>query len=76
MRGYNDAMRKQGMRRYDVGVDANDMHPVTAEQIVAALPNDAEWTALHGFPLTNHPTTGSVRWGYSLNVHSGDTPIA
>ncbi|MDO4538462.1 MAG: GNAT family N-acetyltransferase [Coriobacteriales bacterium] len=48
MRGYNERMREQGIRRYDVGVDANGMAPVTAEQIVAALPSDSEWSKLHG----------------------------
>ena len=51
MRGYNEAMHAQGIRRYDVGVDANDMRPVTAEQIVAALPTDHEWSELHGLPV-------------------------
>ena len=51
MRGYNDAMREQGIRRYDVGVDAHAMRPVTAEQIVGALPSDEEWTRLHGLPV-------------------------
>lgn len=51
MRGYNQAMREQGIRRYDVGLDANGMAPVTAEQIVAALPSDEEWSALHGLPV-------------------------
>lgn len=35
VRGYNQAMREQGVRRYDVGLDANGMNPVTAEQVVA-----------------------------------------
>lgn len=51
MRGYNDAMRKQGIRRYDVGLDANGMAPVTAEQIIDALPSDAEWSAMHGLTV-------------------------
>lgn len=51
MRGYNAAMREQGIRRYDVGVDANDMRPVCAEQIIAALPSDEEWAALHGLSV-------------------------
>ena len=51
MRGYNAVMREQGIRRYDVGVDANGMRPVTAEQIVAALPDDAEWSERHGLPV-------------------------
>ena len=51
MRGYNEAMRTQGIRRYDVGLDAHDLRPVTAEQIVAALPSDEEWSAQHGLPV-------------------------
>ena len=51
MRGYNQAMRERGVRRYDVGVDANHLRPVTAEQIVASLPSDAEWSALHGLSV-------------------------
>lgn len=51
MSGYNDAMRTTGTRRYDVGLDANRMMPVTAEQIVAALPSNEEWSVLHGLPV-------------------------
>lgn len=51
MRGYNDAMREQGIRRYDVGLDANGMAPVTAEQIIAALPDDELWSSLYGLPV-------------------------
>ena len=51
MRGYNELMREQGIRRYDVGLDANGMRPVTAEQIIAALPSDEEWSTLHGLPV-------------------------
>lgn len=51
VRGYNQAMREQGVRRYDVGLDANGMAPVTAEQIVAALPSNEEWSALHGLSV-------------------------
>ncbi len=51
MRDYNGRMRTLGIRRYDVGVDANHMAPVTARQIIAALPSDEEWTALHGLPV-------------------------
>ena len=32
---YNAANRKNGIRRYDVGVDANHMAPVSAEEIIA-----------------------------------------
>lgn len=31
---YNTANRKNGLRRYDVGVDANQMTPVSAEEII------------------------------------------
>ena len=31
---YNAANRKKGLRRYDVGVDANHMAPVSAEEII------------------------------------------
>ena len=34
MRGYNEWCRSYGVRRYDVGVDANGYRPVTAEEIV------------------------------------------
>jgi len=34
-RGYNDLMRAERIRRYDVGVDANGYRPVSADQIVA-----------------------------------------
>lgn len=32
---YNSANRQKGTRRYDVGVDANDMAPVNADKILA-----------------------------------------
>ena len=48
LRGYNDHNRMQGIRRYDVGVDANDYRPVSAEDIVAFFPTDDEWCAMHG----------------------------
>ncbi|MDO4797615.1 MAG: GNAT family N-acetyltransferase [Coriobacteriales bacterium] len=51
MRNYNGQMRELGIRRYDVGVDANHMAPVTAQQVIAALPSDQEWTTLHGLPV-------------------------
>ena len=35
LRGYNEWNRAHGIRRYDVGVDANGYAPVSAEQIVA-----------------------------------------
>jgi hypothetical protein len=44
-------MRKQGIRRFDVGVDANNMAPVTAEEIVSALPSDDDWQAMYGLPV-------------------------
>ena len=34
-RDYNLANRRAGLLRYDVGVDANDMAPVSAEEILA-----------------------------------------
>lgn len=48
LRGYNEHNRMQGIRRYDVGVDANNYRPVSAEDIVAFLPADDEWCAMHG----------------------------
>lgn len=48
LHGYNEWNRAHGIRRYDVGVDANGYRPVSAEQIVAFFPNDAEWCAQHG----------------------------
>lgn len=50
MRGYNTFSRDKGIRRYDVGVDANGYRPVSAEQIVSFLPDDATWRAMHGLP--------------------------
>ena len=50
LRGYNEWNRSQGVRRYDVGVDANGYRPVSAEQIVAFFPDDAAWCAMHGLP--------------------------
>lgn len=32
--GYNDLMRQRGIRRYDVGVDANDYRPVSIAQVL------------------------------------------
>lgn len=34
-RGYNEQNRDAGIRRYDVGVDANDYRPVSADHILA-----------------------------------------
>lgn len=53
VRGYNDALRAQGIRRYDVGVDANGYAPVSAEQIVAFFPDDKAWAEMHGLPYEN-----------------------
>ncbi|MCM1552784.1 MAG: hydrolase [Butyrivibrio sp.] len=33
-KNYNIENRKMGIRRYDVGVDANDMEPVSAKEII------------------------------------------
>jgi len=51
LRGYNEWNRDNGIRRYDVGVDANGYLPVSAEQIVAFLPDDATWSQMHGIAL-------------------------
>ena len=48
--GYNEWNRDHGIRRYDVGVDANQYRPISAEDIVAYFPNDEAWYALHGLP--------------------------
>lgn len=48
LRGYNDWNRSHGIRRFDVGVDANGYRPASAEQIVAFFPSDAEWRTMHG----------------------------
>lgn len=47
-RGYNEWNRTHGIRRYDVGVDANGYRPVSDEQIVAFFPDDEAWYAMHG----------------------------
>ena len=47
-RGYNEWNREHGIRRYDVGVDANGYAPVSAEQIVAFFPDDGAWYEMHG----------------------------
>ena len=49
--GYNAAMAAAGTRRYDVGLDANDMAPVTADEIRAALPSDEAWSLIHGLSV-------------------------
>lgn len=51
LRGYNARNAQLGIRRYDVGVDANGYVPVSDREIIAALPNDEEWSALHGLPV-------------------------
>lgn len=51
MRGYNAACAEKGIRRLDVGVDACGYQPISAEEIVAALPSDEEWSAIHGLPV-------------------------
>lgn len=51
LRGYNDWNRVHGVRRYDVGVDANGYAPVSAEQIVAFFPDDAAWREMHGIRM-------------------------
>jgi len=51
MRGYNVWNAEQGIRRFDVGLDANGYRPVSADEIRAALPSDEEWTALHNLPV-------------------------
>ncbi|MBP3894028.1 MAG: metallophosphoesterase family protein [Atopobiaceae bacterium] len=48
LRGYNERNRDHGIRRFDVGVDANGYLPVSAEQIVAFFPDDATWYEMHG----------------------------
>lgn len=50
MRDYNAWCREQGIRRYDVGVDANGYAPVSAGEVVAYLPGDETWRRMHGLP--------------------------
>lgn len=50
LHGYNEQNRAHGIRRYDVGVDANGYRPVSAEQIVAYFPDDEAWRAMHRIP--------------------------
>lgn len=47
LRGYNAWCRDQGIRRYDVGVDANGYRPVSAGEVVAYLPDDVTWRRMH-----------------------------
>jgi len=36
---YNAENRKQGIKRYDVGVDANDFRPISAKEIISFFEN-------------------------------------
>ena len=47
IRGYNASNAERGIRRFDVGVDANGYYPVSDQEILAALPSDEEWSAMH-----------------------------
>lgn len=47
IRGYNAWNAKQGIRRFDVGVDANGYAPVSDQEILAALPSDELWSEMH-----------------------------
>ena len=47
IRGYNAWNAERGIRRFDVGVDANGYYPVSDKEILAALPSDEEWSAMH-----------------------------
>ena len=47
IRGYNAWNAERGIRRFDVGVDANGYYPVSDQEILAALPSDEEWSAMH-----------------------------
>ena len=51
LRGYNERNAEMGIRRFDVGVDANGYRPVSADEIIAALPSDEEWSSMHGLPV-------------------------
>ena len=51
MRGYNEHNAELFIRRFDVGVDANGYRPVSAEEVIAALPSDEEWSQAHGLPV-------------------------
>ena len=42
-RAYNEANRARGLFRYDVGVDANDLRPVSLEEILAFY-EGMKWT--------------------------------
>lgn len=37
---YNQQMREQGIRRYDVGVDANDFRPISIDEILLFFDNE------------------------------------
>lgn len=58
---YNERQRSEGLRRYDVGVDANDMRPVSADAIVAFFEDmpTAE-DPYHPWPM-NDPTCSEDR---------------
>ena len=47
IRGYNAWNAERGIRRFDVGVDANGYYPVSDKEILAALPSDEQWSAMH-----------------------------
>lgn len=47
---YNFEQWKKGIRRYDVGVDANYMSPVSAEEIVAFFQMESLPASFHGKP--------------------------
>lgn len=51
MRGYNAWNAQRCIRRFDVGMDANGYRPVSDQDILAALPDDAAWSATHGLPV-------------------------
>lgn len=58
---YNKFNRRQGILRYDVGVDANGAAPVSLDEI-------SEW-----FASVDEPS-GRIRWPYWVNV-TGDKEI-
>lgn len=50
MEGYNQRCRDLGIRRFDVGVDANGYAPVSVEEIMAYLPSSPTGRELLGTP--------------------------
>lgn len=50
MRGYNELCARRGLRRFDVGVDANGYAPVSIEEIMDYLPDDRTQRELLGIP--------------------------